>query len=163
MARADQEARAQIRPGTGLSGRAVRDVHLIDAHNLAELKLLTTLFGFPTSEGIGRDGVDALWLLVQHADADPEFQARALVELQPLADRGDLGRDSMAKLTDRVRLAQGEPQLYATQFLIDQGVLVLRLTEDLDHLEERRRSAGLPPLADYECAMRVTFGVSGPV
>jgi hypothetical protein len=162
MAKADQNARARIHPGAGLSEDAVRDVYLVDANNLARLKLITALSGFPTAEMVGRDGVGALWLLVQHADADSEFQTRALEELQPLADRGDLGRDSLAMLTDRVRLARGERQVYGTQFLIGEGVFEMRSTEDIDHVEERRRSVGLPPLTDYECALRVMYGVSGP-
>ena len=162
MAKADQDARARIHPGAGLSESAVRDVYLVDANNLARLELITALSGFPTAEIVGRDGVGALWLLVQHADADPDFQTRALEELQALAARGDLGRDSLAMLTDRVRLARGEPQVYGTQFLIDEGVFDMRSTEDIDHVEERRRSVGLPPLADYKCALRVMYGVSGP-
>jgi hypothetical protein len=158
MAKADQDARARIHPGAGLSESAVRNVYSVDANNLAWLKLITALTGFPTAAEVGRDGVGALWLLVQHADADLEFQTRALEELQPLAAQGDLGRDSIAMLTDRVRLARGEAQVYGTQFLIDKGVFAMRLTEDVDHVEERRRSVGLPPLAYYECALRVIYG-----
>lgn len=162
MAEADQRARARIHPGADLSESAVHDVYTVDPNNLAQLKLIIALSGFPTTEVVGRDGVGALWLLVQHADADPEFQVRALEQLQPLAAQGELGRDSIAMLTDRVRLARGEPQIYGTQFLIDKGVFAMRLTEDVDHVEERRRSVGLPPLSDYECALRVMYGAPAP-
>jgi hypothetical protein len=64
-------------------------------------------------------------------------------------------------LTDRALLAAGKQQRYATQFAIRNGEQQLSPTEDMDHVDQRRDAVGLPPLADYRCAMRVFYGPSG--
>ena len=72
--------------------------------------------GVPTVAQVGESGVHWAWLLVQHADDDPQFQ----LSLQPLfAERqraGELPADDLARLTDRVLLATGRPQRFGTQF-----------------------------------------------
>jgi hypothetical protein len=53
---------------------------------------------------------------------------------------------------------QGKPQVYGTQFISGaDGKLVLYPSESAELVDERRRSMGLPPMADYEKKLREIY------
>jgi hypothetical protein len=86
---------------------------------------------------------------VQHADWDTAFQNRCLTLVQQAFAEGDASGQSLALLTDRVRVHQGRPQLYGSQTrFVDHTVLVDPI-EDEVHVDERRARLGLPPMAEY--------------
>jgi hypothetical protein len=64
----------------------------------------------------------------------------------------------MAYLTDRVLVADGKPQRYGTQFHSVDGKLQPRPTEDPANLDARRKSVGLPPMAEYVKQMQSMYG-----
>jgi hypothetical protein len=52
-------------------------------------------------------------------------------------------------LEDRIRVAEGRPQRYGTQFDWDaSGEMSPMPVEEAEHVDERRRAVGLGPLAD---------------
>ena len=57
----------------------------------------------------------AAWLLVQDADRDPAFQRSCLGLITEAARHGEATPAELAYLTDRVLLAEGQPQEYGTQ------------------------------------------------
>jgi hypothetical protein len=129
----------------------------VDVEHLAIVKDIATKYGFPTVAMIGKKGVDAFWLLVQHADSDPAFQLKMLEAIEPRADGGEIDKDKVALLTDRVLIAQGKPQRYGTQFRIGDGELTPQPTEDPQTLDARRAQWELMPLADYTCMLGVMY------
>jgi hypothetical protein len=138
-------------------------VFQMDRDNIAWMKPLFTRQGFPTAAQVGRAGVSAAFLLVQHADQDPAFQASMLAALVKAGKGGEIMQADVAMLTDRVLLAQHKPQRYGTQYDIDQANLAAmkpQPTEEPAHVDERRASMGLMPRADYECVLRVTYATS---
>ncbi len=50
----------------------------IDIRNTARMKEIIDRFGWPTSKMVGDEASQAAWLIVQHADLDPEFQKECL-------------------------------------------------------------------------------------
>jgi hypothetical protein len=51
-------------------------------------------------------------------------------------------------------MQQGKPQVYGTQFtFVAGGEFVLHPIEDAEHVDERRRAVGLPPMAEQEKAI----------
>jgi hypothetical protein len=58
---------------------------------------------------------------------------------------------SLALLEDRVALAEGRPQTYGSQIMREGNAenYYVRALLDPDHVDERRASVGLGPLADY--------------
>jgi hypothetical protein len=59
----------------------------------------------------------------------------------------------VAVLEDRLRIANGRKQLYATQLVgAGDGKLEPAPVEDPKHVDLRRDAAGLPPLAQAICA-----------
>jgi hypothetical protein len=155
--RRDQDARVawMARRWDRELGRAVT---LSDRNNLRWLRELVAGKGFPTAAQVGEEGVNRAWLLMQHMDDDPQFQAALLPVLeQRFADR-ELSGDDLARFTDRVLKAQGKPQRYGTQFSPEEmGSAYFGLPDEasLREVEANRRALGVMPLADYTCMMRV--------
>ncbi len=58
----------------------------------------------------------------------------------------------MAYLTDRVRVAEKQKQVYGTQFQEVDGKLEPDPIEDEVRVDTRRQAVGLPPLAKYRAA-----------
>ncbi|MEC4018188.1 DUF6624 domain-containing protein [Streptomyces sp. H27-D2] len=88
--------------------------------NTAALKRITAEWGWPGRTLVGAEAAEAAWLLVQHADGDPDFQAHALDLLDDAVYLGEAEPRHFAHLTDRTRIAQGQPQLYGTQYRNDE-------------------------------------------
>jgi hypothetical protein len=134
-----------------------RKVQEVDRLNLAWLRPHVEAAGFPTKAAVGRDGLAAAFILVQHADTDPAFQARVLASLGDPVRRGIPG-EQFALLTDRVLRSQGKPQRYGTQMLAtDPAHPQLQPTEDESRLDSRRAALGMLPMADYRCMMAVVY------
>jgi hypothetical protein len=95
---------------------------------------------------VGDDGEHAAWLVVQLADTD--LQRRALEHLEAAVDCGDADPCHFACLLDRVRMAEGRPQVFGSQFVsAGDGAVAPWPIEDPCGVDERRRSVGLEPLA----------------
>lgn len=96
----------------------------------------------------------AAWLMVQHADNDPEFQAAVLAMLEPLVATGDARPANYAYLYDRVAMNAGRPLRYGTQGrCAGPGEWVSLPLEDPARVEALREWADIGPLADYEAHM----------
>ncbi|GAC1632112.1 MAG: hypothetical protein NVS9B10_26240 [Nevskia sp.] len=129
-----------------------------DQENLAHFHEIVDSDGFPDAAAVGRDGVNAAFLLAQHADSDREFQAHVLELMAPLAAKGDVAAQDFAQLTDRVRIGAGQPQLYGSQFRAVGGINHPQPIEDAANVDARRAQAGLLPLRDYGCIMQQAYG-----
>lgn len=128
------------------------------ADNTAWLKQVVADKGWPGVSLVGEDGARAAFLLVQHSDADPEFQAHMLPLLEAAVARRDAASDDFALLTDRVLVAQGKPQRYGSQFRNnDDGTMSLKPVEDEANLDARRRKMGLPTMAEYKQMLSETY------
>ena len=122
----------------------------VDSANLLRVKAIVARHGWPTTEMVGRDGVGAMFTLVQHADREPAFQQAMLPHVLAAWRRGDgiQGQD-VALLTDRVLSGQGLPQRYGSQTELVDGRVVVKPMEDPENVDARRREMGLPPMAEY--------------
>ncbi|MGO4479664.1 DUF6624 domain-containing protein [Massilia sp. 2TAF26] len=135
-----------------------RAVTLSDRNNLRWLRELVAGKGFPTAAQVGEVGVNRAWLLMQHMDDDPQFQASLLPTLEQRFADHELSGDDLARFTDRILKAQGKPQRYGTQFSPEEmGGEHFGLPDEASvrEVEAHRRDLGVMPLADYACMMRV--------
>ena len=124
-----------------------RDLWKTDKANTAWLKERLAANGdhwWPISE-VGEESSNDLWLLVQHADQDEDFQKHVLSLMEPLAKAGEVNAKNFAYLYDRVN----DPQRYGTQLECSDGVFQPRPLEDPAHVDELRASVGLGPEAEY--------------
>lgn len=124
-----------------------------DAENLSWLRQVIAEVGWPGTSIAGADGARAAWLLAQHADRDPAFQRQCLGLLTAAVGQGEASAAELAYLTDRVLLAEGQPQVYGTQAQWRDGRCVARPLRDPARVDERRAEVGLEPLSEYLAAM----------
>jgi hypothetical protein len=155
---ADQAAR-DAWTAKGMTPEASAPMLKVDADNQAWFKPIFTKQGFPTVDEVGERGVDEAFYLVQHNPEDSAFQKAMLPALTALAKQNHLPKADLAMLTDRILSYQGKPQIYGTQYLktMDQPGMRLQPTEDPAHLDERRASMDLMPIADWTCVMNVVY------
>ncbi|MGN6481262.1 DUF6624 domain-containing protein [Luteibacter sp.] len=133
----------------------------VDMDNLAWMKTQFTKGGFPHANAVGLAGVNAAFLLVQHAVADVPFMESMLPQVIARGEAGELKKSDVAMLIDRLLRQQGKPQRYGTQYLgknmKDLSDMKMDPVEDPAHLDERRATMDLMPHADYECALRIYY------
>ncbi len=128
---------------------ARRAVVELDAVNTARLREIVDAIGWPTRSKVGELAEHRAWLLVQHADADRDFQ-RSCLELMKAETPSEVCPQHIAYLEDRLAIAAGRPQRYGTQLHpAATGALEPLAVDDPDHVDERRAAVGLVPLAEY--------------
>lgn len=149
----DQAARKRWLADQGSSALAA-DVDSVDAVNLVWLRRLIAEKGFPNAAQVGKEGVHLAWILLQHADQDPELQRGLVPILEQRFFSGELPGNDLARITDRVRMASGEPQTYGTQFDWFSGDFKLPEPSRLVEIDAARAKLGLMPLVDYVCTIR---------
>ncbi len=131
-----QEADQQ---GSGLhEDRQARLAEIFDEH------------GWPGHDLVGEEGSTAAWVIAQHSDLDLAFQERALELLTEAVAEDDASPGDLAYLTDRVAVANGEPQTYGTQIRCERKRPVPPTPiADPAAVDELRAEAGLEPMAVY--------------
>jgi hypothetical protein len=118
--------------------------------NNQRLHAIFKQFGWPGKSIVGKDGANAVWLLVQHADEDKALQRRALHLLEEAVRKGEASKSNLAYLSDRVRINAGQKQIYGTQLeWPDADHPRPKPTEDPSNLNKRRAAMGLPPIEIY--------------
>ncbi len=123
---------------------SMQSVHDANADRLAAI---VDRHGWPGEPQVGRDGAEAAWLVAQHAIGQPAFQRAALTALWEAAKRGDVPALQAAMLEDRIRVLEGRPQRYGTQFDWDaNGEMSPLPIDDPAGVDGRRRVVGLAPL-----------------
>jgi hypothetical protein len=121
----------------------------VDRRNTARLRAIVAEIGWPTRSRVGDQAEHQAWLLVQHADADRPFQ-RECLELMRREPPDEVCAKHLAYLDDRIRTADGRPQLYGTQLRkAPGGEWGPGPLEDSDRVDERRAAVDLEPLAQY--------------
>jgi len=141
----DQAVRSRLAADGSLFQGYHPEMQAVHEANAAELQAVVAAHGWPTAALVGEDGAEAAWLVAQHAIGLPEFQRACLQALRA----SDAPAWQAAYLEDRIRVLEGRPQLYGTQFDWDaEGRMSPEPIEDPDSVDQRRAAAGLPPLAE---------------
>jgi Family of unknown function (DUF6624) len=141
MGRDDQEA---IRLSAAHPEREMTEAERAEPRKLTErnqalIRQIVQEYGWPGISLAGADGAHGAWLVVQHMDGDPEFQAYCLSLMQQSFSIGDVSAHDLAYLTDRVLTSQSKPQMYGTQ-----GSGVVSLTDEA-RIDRNRAAIGLEP------------------
>lgn len=127
----------------------------IDADNAEFMRGVVGSCGWPKRSAIGEEAAKAAWLLTQHADMDPQYQASAAQQMKQavLADEAD-GRQ-LASLVDRNRRLTDQAQVYGMQYFRNgKGVVEFYDIVTPAKLDERRQEIGLESF--YCWAQRVS-------
>jgi hypothetical protein len=127
----------------------------LDTANTKDLKMLLDIYRWFTISEFGVQADEQAWLLVQHADADAEFQNHVLGILAELWPIGETVPSNYAYLYDRVAAswmdeAKRKLQRFGTQgTCVGPGLWAPLPVENPDSLDQRRASVGLGPEAEY--------------
>jgi hypothetical protein len=149
MEKADQDARNQCTNGTADEQiRCLAEISkTIDEPNTQRLTQIFDEFGFPDTTKVGKDGMQAFMVLLQHAPSD-SLRVRSLKPITKAFKNKEMPPMAYANFVDRLRLHQGKKQLYGTGFELKNGRMELSPTEDVRNLEKRRAKIGLPPMSE---------------
>lgn len=135
-------------------------LRLIDAKNTKRLKEIIEQYAWVNENLVGRSGVSAAFLIVQHSP-DLKFQEAMLPHLKRSFLNGEgVSGQEFALLQDRVLVHQNKLQLYGTQLNILDGELVFDPIFDEEHVDKRRAEVGLPPLDEYKKIVADAYGMS---
>ncbi|MBA3999508.1 DUF6624 domain-containing protein [Brevundimonas sp.] len=125
-----------------------------DMENAVWLKTELDAHGWFRISQHGEEADRAAWLIVQHADQDPQFQTAVLAMLEPLVALGETRPSSYAYLHDRVAVNTGRPQRYGTQGRCTApNVWTPRMIEDEARVEALREQVDIGSLTEYRAHM----------
>ena len=147
--RADQDVRKGFGVGGKIDSAQIVAMGRVDSANTAWLKSHVARWSWPTRAQVGDEAVRTAFLIVQHAVHDTAFMRAMLPSINASYRRGELNGGAVAALTDRLEVKAGRPQIYGTQLSLKDGRWVLDPIGDSLRVDERRKSMGLPPLAEY--------------
>ncbi len=161
MAISDQKIRRKIISSgiDSISDELLLEARNIDSRNTQRLKQIIEEFGWPNCDVVGKEGVSAALLIVQHSDRDINFQKRMLPKIKNAFNSGDISGQDLALLVDRVLIAADEMQIYGSQIEIVNGdVIVLPVSEPED-LDIRRKKLGLSTMIQYIKLIRQVYNL----
>src|SRR3954466_3397948 len=160
MAEEDQRVRAELAADGSLFDGYHPVMQAVHDRNAARLTDIIEQHGWPGRSLVGEDGARAACLVLHHAIGHPALQRRGLELLRQAVAEGEAPALEAAMLEDRIAFFEGRPQRYGTQYdWTDDGELAPWTIEDEEGVDERRREAGLPPVA--ESTRRVREGTAG--
>ena len=128
----------------------------IDEPHTKRLEEIFDQIGFPNAAKVGREGMQAFMILLQHAPTDA-LRVRSLTPITAAFKNKELPPMDYANFVDRLRLHQGKKQLYGSGFDFKEGKMVMSPTEDMKNLDKRRAKIGLPPLAELIKMMKEMY------
>ncbi len=125
----------------------------LDEFHTARMKEILKVHGWIVISKFGIEYDKKAWLIIQHADDDPFFQAGVLFLMEKLVDKGETDLKNYAYLYDRVAGKFhhiGLRQKYGTQVNLEKDTVKLQPHEgSVEDVERHRKAFGLEPLADY--------------
>lgn len=137
-----------MRNASGIPDSAIaRRMRAVDADNTAWLMRVVGPGNWFTTKRVGRDGMKAAFLLLQHSDSSVQDQLLPTIKRSFVA--GEVSGQEFALLSDRVATSFGRPQTYGTQADIKDGRVLFYPIEDSIGVDARRAKMGMMPLREY--------------
>lgn len=133
--------------------KLINYIKKLDKANVEVLKEIIKAYGWLVVSKFGKTIDNKAWLIVQHADHDPMFQASIAFLLEQLFPLGETNPKNYAYLYDRVCLQYqqlGLKQKYGTQIIIHNGkAKLLPFEGTLNDIDKHRKEVGLQPINKY--------------
>jgi TonB family protein len=129
-----------------------------DLANLTEIEKIIKAYGYPGKSMVGKQSKVA-FMVVQHNNL--KTQEKYLPLFIKAANEGELDRSVLPLMIDRVRLGNGQPQLYGTQLseIKNSKKVQIKPIEDEINVNIRRKAYGLPPLETYYKNWNINYKV----
>ncbi|MET8683603.1 DUF6624 domain-containing protein [Streptomyces sp. NPDC004732] len=147
LIRMSAEDEALTREAIAMPGAAHRRHAVLEAraaHGQA-LKVIVGEAGWPTFDDVGEEASTAALKVLLHADdLNLQLSCRELIRAAVLA--GTVPAIQGAYVEDHCAVSQGDRQTFGTK--INEKLLRPYPIDDPEHVTERRRAVGLPPLGE---------------
>lgn len=116
------------------------------------LRQIVTTKGWPTISMVGAEAANEAWLVAQHA---PQAQLKHwAIFMRAAANKHEIKLSNLATSLDRVRLFEKRPQIYGTQYHVEQdGAIQIYPIEDFANVDARRLEMGMSTLAQYQASL----------
>ena len=136
---------------TAPSASALDFLSQIHRRKSDSLKAIVAESGMPTLRNAAPNAVAAAFMIVQHADYDPELQLQCHSLMVSAAKKGEMPLGFVAFLTDKILTNNGKHQRFGTQIReVSNGSFVPKSLEDPDNVDVLREQVGLGEnLSDY--------------
>ncbi|MCC7502005.1 MAG: hypothetical protein IT229_05730 [Flavobacteriales bacterium] len=122
---------------------------LYDSLHLVRVSAILDSAGWLGADVLGPKANQALFLVLQHADARPKVQEDHLPLMREAVEQGHARAHELAMFEDRVAVNNGRPQIYGSQIGWKDGKGFVKPMVDEAHVNERRAAVGLEPLEQY--------------
>ncbi len=120
----------------------------IDSINLIKVLNFIDTFGWRGPDEIGRQGSEALFLVIQHSNT--KTQERYFPILKDAVNKGKASPQSLALMEDRISVAKNGYQIYGSQLYLDSsGKYKVSPIKDEKNVNLRRKEVGLQPIEEY--------------
>ncbi|WP_306350322.1 DUF6624 domain-containing protein [Flavobacterium sp. '19STA2R22 D10 B1'] len=123
--------------------------HKLNLENVADLEKMIRVNGWPKKSDVGKFASSAAFLIIQHADLEPQKKYLPLLEEAVLNE--EASPQAVALLSDRIKMYENKMQKYGSQIRIDEksGKHYVFAVEDPAKINERRLSVGLDSIEKY--------------
>ena len=160
MLEVDQKARQECVKGNADEQMKcfVETLEKVDKPNTARLNEIFNQYGFPTFQSVGKDGLQAYMILLQHT-SDESLRQKSLKPIKKAFKRKELPPHDYANFVDRLLVHQNKEQIYGSNFDIKDGKLVMSKVKDRKNLDKRRKKIGLPPIAEYAKMLKELYNL----
>ena len=131
----------------------------IDFANLEIVASILDKCGMPKSKSVGKKRLGAIWLVLQHSPR--KYQKYYMPMLKEAVNVGDLNKQYILMMEDRILMMEGKPQIYGTQVFLNRktGEHELHKTIEPAYLDYRRAKEGMEPINDYLAHWGARFNV----
>jgi TonB family protein len=144
--------------GSAKDNELGRKQNVADLANLTEIEKIIKAYGYPGKSMVGKQSRVA-FMVIQHNDL--KTQEKYLPLFIKTANEGELDRGLLPLMIDRVRLGNGQPQLYGTQLseIKNSKKVQIKPIEDEINVNIRRKAYGLGPLETYYKKWNINYKV----
>lgn len=143
----DDRVRAQLAADGSLFAAGYHpDMEAVHRRNAARLRAIVGEIGWPGRSAVGDEAAHAAWRILQHSIGEPELMRGMLPAVEQAVAAGEAREADLAMLEDRIRVLEGRPQRYGTQYDWDEAgmwMVPIGTVEDLEAVDARRRAVGL--------------------
>jgi hypothetical protein len=114
----------------------------------AELKDIVQKYGWPTIRLVGYEASHAAMRILNHSQ-DRDFQKELVPQLQKMVEQDEIAGFELGLIIDKLLRAEGKPQLFGSQFRVEDDFIIMEPVQDPERLDERRARYLLPPIMEY--------------
>jgi hypothetical protein len=127
----------------------MKEMKETDLKNLKIVNAIIQKYGWLGPQNVGIDGAQGLFLVIQHADLKTQEYYLPLV--RQAEKNGQILSSNLAILEDRICMRNGRKQIYGSQGFTDKetGKKYIYPIDNINKLEQRRKTMGMPPMKDY--------------